>query len=537
MSDAGTDTAAATPAPAPAPAAPKEETAGEKRVAAPSTRPQKRTRPMKNYWPANEPPRVWGAPNENAGPHAKKYRVALLVGYLGEGYCGLQINGFECPTIERDLERALVDAGAISPENAHALHKVRWSRCARTDKGVSAAANVIGLNVILDPPVPTAPKDEAAKEKKEDEEKTTTEDKKEEDEKKEETCAEEEKKEEEKKKETPEEIEAREERLAQAMTAKINTFLPAAIRLYGMKKTTGGFEARTRCDGRVYQYILPAFCLCAATRDDATGELRVAAGPDLELVRAAAAHYVGSHNFHNFTVRKQPWEKTCMRHMYRVEVSDVHAADGLPVVAITVFGQSFMLHQIRKMVAFLIILCRAGAQRAWLPRLFEEVYERDKVLIPLAPALGLFLDHPCFTGYNKRFTDPIVPRRGPPPPRVLPSGRPEFRRGPLVADDWRPAIEAFKRDVLVPHIVATERRDHVAQRWMDVLDRRMRLGFVRVTSERLVTPALPPEEYTPEERAELREDGVEGEGEGDDSAAPQGEGEGGDAQQAPADDE
>lgn len=195
-----------------------------------------------------------------------------------------------------------------------------------------------------------------------------------------------------------------------------------------------------------------------------------------------------------------------MRHMYRITVSDVHEADGLPVVAITIFGQSFMLHQIRKMVSFLIILCRAGAQHAWLPRLFEEVYERDKVLIPLAPALGLFLDRPCFTGYNKRFTDPIVPRRGPAPPRVLPAGRPEFKRGPLVADDWNDAIEQFKRDVLVPHIVATEKRDHVAQRWMDVLDRRMRMGFVRLTSEKLVTPALPPEEYTPEERAELREE-------------------------------
>lgn len=471
---------------------------------------------MKNYWPADEPRRVWGAPNENAGPHARKYRVALLVGYLGEGYCGLQINGFECPTIERDLERALVDAGAISPENAHALHKVRWSRCARTDKGVSAAANVIGLNVILEPPVAA---EKAAKKEGETEESKTEESKTEEKTEesktggeevpKEETGEEGKKKEEEEKekpKETPEETEAREERLAQAMTAKVNAHLPPQIRLYGMKKTTGGFEARTRCDGRVYQYILPAFCLCAATRDAATGELRVAPEPDLELVRAAAAHYLGSHNFHNFTVRKQPWEKTCMRHMYRITVSDVHEADGLPVVAITIFGQSFMLHQIRKMVSFLIILCRAGAQRAWLPRLFEEVYERDKVLIPLAPALGLFLDRPCFTGYNKRFTDPIVPRRGPAPPRVLPSGRPEFKRGPLVADDWNDAIEQFKRDVLVPHIVATEKRDHVAQRWMDVLDRRMRMGYVRLTSERLVTPALPPEEYTPEERAELREE-------------------------------
>ena len=308
------------------------------------------------------------------------------------------------------------------------------------------------------------------------------------------------------KNETPEETEAREERLSKDMIARINALLPPQIRLYGMKKTTGGFDSRTRCDGRTYQYILPAFCLCTATRDASTGELHVAEKPDMDFIRAAVKFYLGSHNFHNFTVRKQPWEKTCMRYMSRISVSDIQDIHGMPIIAITIFGQSFMLHQIRKMVAFIIILCRAGAKQEWLPKIFEEVYEREKVLIPLAPALGLFLDRPSFNSYNKRFTDPFVPRRGPAPVRILPSGKPEFKRGPFIADDWNDQIEQFKHDVLVPYIVDTEKKDHVAQRWMDVLDRRMKMGYVIVTSEKLVTPALPPEEYTPEERAELNEE-------------------------------
>lgn len=78
-----------------------------------------------------------------------KGKVALLVGYVGTAYRGLQINpGVE--TIEKVLEEAVADAGGISEENRSNLQKISWQRAARTDKGVHAAMNVISLKMRVD---------------------------------------------------------------------------------------------------------------------------------------------------------------------------------------------------------------------------------------------------------------------------------------------------------------------------------------------------------------------------------------------------
>ena len=53
-------------------------------------------------------------------------------------------------TIEGDLFNAFVAAGAISKANADDPKKSSLVRCARTDKGVHAAGNVISLKLILE---------------------------------------------------------------------------------------------------------------------------------------------------------------------------------------------------------------------------------------------------------------------------------------------------------------------------------------------------------------------------------------------------
>ena len=49
---------------------------------------------------------------------------------------GLQINPGVI-TIEEVLSKALNKAGGITDQNMERLHKVKWMRCARTDKGTS----------------------------------------------------------------------------------------------------------------------------------------------------------------------------------------------------------------------------------------------------------------------------------------------------------------------------------------------------------------------------------------------------------------
>ncbi|EPE24999.1 Pseudouridine synthase [Glarea lozoyensis ATCC 20868] len=124
-----------------------------------------------------------------------KRKVAVLIGYAGSGYKGMQINGTE-KTIEGDLFKAFVAAGAISKANADDPKKSTLVRCARTDKGVHAAGNVISLKLIVE-----------------------------------------------------------EDDIVQ----KINAALPPQIRVWGYERTNGSFSCYQSCDSRWYEYLIPTY--------------------------------------------------------------------------------------------------------------------------------------------------------------------------------------------------------------------------------------------------------------------------------------
>jgi hypothetical protein len=80
-----------------------------------------------------------------------KRKVALLLGYSGTGYSGMQINQ-GTNTIELELHKALAMAGAVSQPNAMDAFKLGFMRCARTDKGVHAAGQVCSLKMCIEEP-------------------------------------------------------------------------------------------------------------------------------------------------------------------------------------------------------------------------------------------------------------------------------------------------------------------------------------------------------------------------------------------------
>lgn len=67
--------------------------------------------------------------------------------YLENYYVFYISSNPDTKTIEGTLESAIVKAGGISPSNAGNLSKVGWGRCARTDKGVHAAGQIVTLKV------------------------------------------------------------------------------------------------------------------------------------------------------------------------------------------------------------------------------------------------------------------------------------------------------------------------------------------------------------------------------------------------------
>lgn len=383
-----------------------------------------------------------------------KRKVAVLIGYAGTGYHGIQINHKE-KTIEGDIFAAFVAAGAISKANADDPKKSSLVRCARTDKGVHAAGNVLSLKLIV-----------------EDED----------------------------------------------IVDKINQNLPEQIRVWGIQRTSNGFSCYQACDSRWYEYLMPSYSLLppqphsflgkkiaestrekgmqdeymgrlddvttfweevekndiqpilekldadvreevlrklhdtadqtltddglptkpdaeVGTRDvpmedvacksDAKGEAKaekeltpvelalrelkaayVAAkrryrvtAARIERLQQALNLYLGTRNYHNYTVMKSANDPSAKRHIKSFEVNPTPIQIGdTQWLSLKVHGQSFMMHQIRKMVAMAVMVVRCGAPLD----IITESYGPRRISIPKAPGLGLMLERPMFTEYNKK---------------------------------------------------------------------------------------------------------------------------------------
>ena len=361
---------------------------------------------------------------------------------------------------------AFVDAGAISKANADDPKKSSLVRCARTDKGVHAAGNMISLKLIVEDP---------------------------------------------------------------DIVQKINSHLAPQIRVWGIERTIGSFSCYQACDSRWYEYFLPTHSLLpphpssflakkiqesaietndleayesrqeevkgfwdevdekhikpilesldddiraivakalyepedvgaqaehdeaeqpaqktAAETDNPTTESVKPAGEAngdanstpaqtttglsrketlqeaskslksayntakrawripktrIERLQEALELYVGVKNYWNYTIQKSFRDPSSKRIIKSFVINpNPIIINGTEWLSLKVHGQSFMMHQIRKMVGMATLLVRCGAP---LSRITES-YGEDRWSIPKAPSLGLLLERPVFDTYNER---------------------------------------------------------------------------------------------------------------------------------------
>ncbi|KAJ7534206.1 hypothetical protein O6H91_13G083800 [Diphasiastrum complanatum] len=73
------------------------------------------------------------------------------------------------------------------------------------------------------------------------------------------------------------------------------------------------------------------------------------------------SHYVGTHNFHNFTSRMKAEDPSAKRYIVSFEACSVFTIGCMEFVKCKVVGQSFMLHQIRKMIGLAVAIARGCA--------------------------------------------------------------------------------------------------------------------------------------------------------------------------------
>ncbi|PBP16036.1 tRNA pseudouridine synthase A, partial [Diplocarpon rosae] len=472
-----------------------------------------------------------------------KRKVAVMIGYAGSGYKGMQINGAE-KTIEGDIFKAFVAAGAISKANADDPKKSSLVRCARTDKGVHAAGNVISLKLIVEDP---------------------------------------------------------------NIIQLINENLPPQIRVWGIERTNGSFSCYQTCDSRWYEYLIPTYSFIPphpesflgnklvesarkegkfetyqSLQEDAAGfwpsveetfvkpildkldpELREAViaaihkstedestlmkvpkkphekvkneedAMDLEIsqadqpnlstkresvdetedpqaqkklktnkydvkqepettdaqattkeelegggnadpasksvltpleaaikevkaayiiakkayrisssrrerVQEALNCYLGTRNFHNYTIQKSFSDPSAKRVIRSFKVGpDPIIINDTEWLSLKVHGQSFMMHQIRKMVAMVALVVRCGSPLS----IISDSYGADNISIPKAPGLGLLLERPVFDSYNEKAAK-------------------EFNREKINFDNYKKEMDEFKQREIYDRIFREEEKDH-----------------------------------------------------------------------------
>ncbi|KOM47189.1 hypothetical protein LR48_Vigan07g089300 [Vigna angularis] len=80
---------------------------------------------------------------------SRKKKVVMRVAYVGTNYRGLQMQHDEhfLSTIEKELETAVFKAGGIRESNFGDLQKIRWARSSRTDKGVHSLATIVSFKM------------------------------------------------------------------------------------------------------------------------------------------------------------------------------------------------------------------------------------------------------------------------------------------------------------------------------------------------------------------------------------------------------
>lgn len=317
-------------------------------------------------------------PTTTTNKKTVKRKVAMLIGYKGTKYGGFQINIGQ-RTLQSEIEFALYKVGFLRVENFGYPQKYSWSTSGRTDKGVHAAAQTISCKIELEDDATT--------------------------------------------------MDTVRERMNAALEGTDITVL-------GVERTTRMFCAKKNRDRVRYRYILPSFLLDPQAQEllkakvqhstagdslddinnDATATQPAISPQEIEelwphfqsvrstptqreLLSSTLAQYEGTHSFHNFTKGVAPTEARAKRYIVNFKVHDPILHAGIEWIPTSVLGQSFLLHQIRKMIGCAVAVVQGAAPPTFLRNVALSPQVRQS--LPTAPAQGLFLEMSFYDLYNK----------------------------------------------------------------------------------------------------------------------------------------
>lgn len=126
--------------------------------------------------------------------------------------------------------------------------------------------------------------------------------------------------------------------------AIINSNLPQDIRLHAIKLTTQGFDVRKSARSRIYEYICPVSVY--RTKGESTEEI-------VTRITNIIKVFEGTHNFHNYSRGQKFTDPASNRFIISMKV-DLMNYKNTEFLSFKLHGQSFIYHQIRKMMGVII---------------------------------------------------------------------------------------------------------------------------------------------------------------------------------------
>ncbi|KAJ7979625.1 tRNA pseudouridine synthase family protein [Quillaja saponaria] len=159
-------------------------------------------------------------------------------------------------------------------------------------------------------------------------------------------------------------------------------------------------------------------------------------------------YFVGTHNFHNFTTRTKAEDPAARRFIISLTANTTVTVEGLEFVKCEIVGQSFMLHQIRKMIGLAVAIMRNCAPES----LVERALQKDvNINVPTAPEVGLYLEECFFASYNQKWKD---------------------THEEVSMKSYEKEADDFKIRHIYPHIANTEHKDGAVALWLHSLNHR-----------------------------------------------------------------
>lgn len=309
-------------------------------------------------------------------PSIRTRHIALEIFYDGEKYSGLaeSVGQQSDNSIERALFTALQKCQLITSRE-----QAKYSRCGRTDRGVSSAGQVVALHV-KSAFAPCASWDAEGKDLVQDDQlpknsldtKTVW---------------------------VPPRKISQGQRLQDTITYRqerqvtelaydkvLNSLLPPEIRVLGWTPVSDEFSARFSAGSRTYRYFFHRRNM------------------SIENMKKGLAYMVGKHDFRNFCKLNVEEVSNFERKIHQVDIVAVNEGNHDEIYYFEIVGQAFLWHQIRCIVTIVFMIGRGLEEPEVVRDLLNTEKYPGKPSYPLADERPLVLHHCAFPNLQFGYT-------------------------------------------------------------------------------------------------------------------------------------